>query len=647
MDFFEHQEAARGRTRLLVVLYLLAVAVIVAAVYLAVVVIFQTGRLWQPELLAVVAPVTLGLIALGTLFKVAQLARGGQAVAELLGGRRVDPGTTDLDERRLLNVVEEMAIASGTPVPSVYVLDGEPGINAFAAGRTPSDAVVAVTRGTLDLLSRDELQGVVAHEFSHILNGDMRLNLRLMGVLFGILVLAVVGYQLFRTSWYMGGGRRRGRRRGGDGLGMALLLLGLALTVIGYVGVFFARLIKAAVSRQREFLADAAAVQFTRDPGGIAGALKKIGGYRPGSQVQSVHAEEASHLFFAAGVSGFLSRLVSTHPPLVERIRRIEPGFDGRFPEVSPEVEAPPTTGRRVEPGPPPDAMVAVRPEEVTALAGSPRPEHVAYASALLDALPTPLAQAAHEPYGARAVVYALILDDDPAVRRGQLERLERHADPLVYAETERLAPLVAATGRLRRLPLAELCLPALRQLSERQYQAFRTNVAALVEADRVTSLFEYALQRMLVRRLERARGEGRPGREIGSLAPLRPAATVLLSTLAHLGHAGEAESRRAFEWAMGELFPGSAPAGSAPAPMPGTPARLAEVDRALGRLAAAAPGLQRRLLTACVTCLAADGKLTPDEAELLRAVADALELPLPPLLAATRAPTPALARTS
>src|SRR4051812_7989234 len=272
---------------------------------------------------------TLGIIGTGSFFKTLSLARGGRAVAELLDGRLGNPNSTDAQERKLLNIVEEMAIASGVPVPQVYVMDGEPGINAFAAGHSASDAAVSVTRGALTMLTRDELQGVIAHEFSHLLNGDMKLNLRLMGLIFGILCLTVIGRVLIRTS---------GKKN-------PLPLLGLALIIIGWVGVLFGRLIQAAVSREREFLADASAVQFTRNPSGLAGALKKIGGLAEGSQLQTNRAEEASHFFFANGLkSRFFG--FATHPPLIERIKALDPSFDGKYPTVvlpdTPAEVAPP-----------------------------------------------------------------------------------------------------------------------------------------------------------------------------------------------------------------------------------------------------------------------------------------------------------------
>src|ERR1039457_5080982 len=328
MDFFERQDQARRNTKLLVVYFVLGVAMLIVAVYAATLAIF-TGvasrhhhvydeqvqmALWNPQLFFGAALGTLAVIALGSGFKTLELAQGGSTVATMLGGRLVDPATSDPDERKLRNVVEEMAIAAGVPVPQIYLLPDEHGINAFAAGHSA---------GAVKRLTRDELQGVIGHEFSHILTGDTRLNLRLMGVIFGILCLAVIGRVLLYT------------RSSNSKDKNPLPLLGLALLVIGWIGVFFGRLIQAAVSRQREFLADASSVQFTRNPAGLAGALKKIGGLSYGSKLESAHAEEASHMFFGNGMGESFFHIMDTHPPLAERIRAIDPSFDGTFPPVS------------------------------------------------------------------------------------------------------------------------------------------------------------------------------------------------------------------------------------------------------------------------------------------------------------------------
>ena len=661
-DFFERQDDARRQTWRLVALFSLAVALIVLAVYAVVTGLEVAGGgeggmppLFDPARLGIVATAVLLVITSGSLYKIAALRDGGEAVARMLGGRLVDPTTRAPDERRLLNVVEEMALASGTPVPPVYVLDGEPSINAFAAGFTPGDAVVAVSRGSLDRLSRDELQGVIAHEFSHILNGDMRLSLRLMGLVHGILVVALLGQILLRVvgngPWTVRTSRDDDRKSEG-GVVVALLVLGVALLVIGSIGFFFGRLIKAAVSRQREFLADASAVQFTRNPEGLAGALKKIGGLAGGSAIRSVNAEQACHLFFSQGVPSFTS-LLATHPPLGERIRRLDPSFKGLFPEtegadfddaVGAHLAALATgpgaafTGKR---GPRP-----LDPDEAVATVGRPTPAHVEYASDLLVDIPPALDAAAREPFSARALVFALLLDPGEAVRRAQLARLDAADEPGTTAVVLKLRPWTEAAGPGARIALVDLTFPALRRLSPAQYKTFRASVEDLVKADRRVSLFEYTLHRMLQRHLDRAFFRTEPVSVVYlSMAPLHGDAVLLLSTLARLGHDDEAGAAGAFAVGTAKLRRGQtlerdealAPAGHC---------TLAAVDAALDRLARSAPEVKRRVLAACAACIADDGVVTPSEGELLRGISDSLDCPMPPLLDADpRHPGAAFAR--
>src|SRR5277367_6271665 len=404
MDFFERQDKARKKTKWLVIYFILAVAAMIVAIYIASLLIFSGVQLhqhrfndeqpqfdlWNPQIFLAVALGTIAIILIGSSYKTMALAAGGSAVSEMMGARLVSANTTDPDERKLLNVVEEMAIASGVPVPQVYVMDDEDGINAFAAGHKPGDATVTVTRGCMKLLSRDELQGVIGHEFSHILNGDMRLNLRLMGTIFGILCLAIIGRILLQTA--RGGGRSRGQN--------PLPILGLTLLIIGYIGVFFGRLIQAAVSRQREFLADASSVQFTRNPGGITGALKKIGGLgEMGSRLSHAHSEELSHMFFGNGISEPFIGLLETHPPLTDRIKAIDPNFDGNFPYLRYDGGAEPwdklPTQKRPSPMPnlfgtviggailaSGDSQVppVIKPHRVVPNIGNPTPLHLQYA---------------------------------------------------------------------------------------------------------------------------------------------------------------------------------------------------------------------------------------------------------------------------
>ncbi|MBK9654325.1 MAG: M48 family metalloprotease [Rhodanobacteraceae bacterium] len=324
MNFFAHQAAARAKSRRMLWLFALAVLAIVAAINVVVLLVFGIAVVPEspeqrdalvPALVASTA-VTLAVIGLGSLFKTLSLRGGGGSVARSMGGTLVPGDPRDFQLKRLRNVIEEMSIASGVPVPEIYVLDRESGINAFAAGFAPSDAAIAVTRGALDRLSRDELQGVIAHEYSHILNGDMRLNLRLMGLIFGLLVLGLTGRKVLEHM-RLGGSKKEGN---------AILLIALAVMIFGYLGVFLGRMIKAYISRQREYLADASAVQFTRLSHGLSGALMKIAAFEAGSRLTANDGEEVAHMLFGDGVG--YGALTATHPPLIERIRRIDPRFD-------------------------------------------------------------------------------------------------------------------------------------------------------------------------------------------------------------------------------------------------------------------------------------------------------------------------------
>jgi len=633
MDFFAYQDEARRKTALLIVYYAIAVVLIVLGVYLAFAGIFvgarakATGevdlaRLWNPDMFVWVTGGTLMVVILGTVFKISQLAGGGAAVARMLGGRTISGNTRDADERKILNIVEEMAIASGTPVPQVFILDNEPGINAFAAGVTPGNAVVAVTRGCVQQLSRDELQGVVAHEFSHIMNGDMRLNIRLMGVLNGILVIAITGYWIMRSTMHSGRSRSRGK-----GNSAPIALLGLALMGIGYVGVFFGKLIKSAVSRQREFLADASAVQFTRNPAGIAGALKKIGGFKAGSRIRSPNAEEASHFYFGNGLGRSFLNMMATHPPLEERISRIDASFEAES-EAGTAAAAPaPAAVSGFAAG---GERLAADPDEVVARVGAPKAEHLAYAREIVSQIPEPLAVAVREPFGARAAVYALLLSDDGTVRSAQMARLKMSADELVYEEARNLRREVAGLNATFKLPLVDLAMPALKELSASQYEQFRANVDVLVKADEEIDLFEYALRGVLKRHLDPAFGKAKPAViQYYDMKPLLKPAGELLTCLAYWGAEEQREAQRAFGSGVSRLQVETAPAMGAV-----ETAGLDAVDSALVRLAGASPALKKNIVAACTACIAADGKVTVEEAELLRSVADSLDCPLPPFTA-------------
>ena len=651
-DFFQQQDVARRNTAKLVVLFLLAVIAIILAIYLIVAFIYVASQesyggelmrpakpvpFWEPRLILWVSLGTITVIALGSLYKIAELSSGGESVALMLGGRLINPRTQDLAERRLLNVVEEMALASGVPVPPVYVLDKEESINAFAAGQTPSNAVIGVSRGALAYLNRDELQGVMGHEFSHILNGDMRLNLRLIGVLNGILVLAILGYYLMRAA---GSGSNGNSKNAGGRIG--LFFVGLGLLVIGYVGVIFGKLIKAAVSRQREYLADASAVQFTRYAGGIAGALRKIGGLSQGSRIKDAHAEECSHLFFGDAFGGAFAGLLSTHPPLADRIKRIDPSFNGVFPKVAPlpaeaDAVAPEAAvqagGLRAaaqkRPRGPKGKTLALDPTGISGRIGLPGAAQMVFASALLEAMSGPVREASHEPYAARAVVYALLLNREEDVRAKQLADLKSRIEELSYRETEKMAAEVDGMAEEARLPLVDVTLPALKRLSADQYGVFRQTVEALVAADAKIDLFEYVVQAVLLHHLDLQFGRVKPPAiRYHAITPLVPSLGTVLSTLAHAGQDNAADAQRALDQAAVVL-------GQAVTLLPREECTLPSLDRAMGELAQASPQIKKRVLTAAATCVAADGKVTVKEGELLRVVAALLDCPMPPLAAA------------
>jgi Zn-dependent protease with chaperone function len=647
MDFFAAQAAAKRKTAILVVWFALAWAGTVAIVLLLLELFLGSGLLGRAAtgtwavtgysrtvalspgaLLAAAAAGVTAVTLGGSAWHWARLARDGpHAVARMVGGVLVPRDTHDAAERRLVNVVEEMAIASGVPVPAIYVLPGERGINAFAAGFTPDRAVIAVTQGAVEALTRDEMQGVVAHEFSHLLNADARLNLRLVALIGGITVLAFIGRTLVRGLRRVEeGARARRMLRGGGRFRSSATLVGLALWAAGSIGAFFGRLIRAAVSRQREFLADAAAVQFTRNPEGLARALAKIA--LQGSALASAAAPEVSHFFFASGLrSGWLA----THPPIEERIRRIAPqGVAWRARGAVAGDVGPAGEGAPLAAGTASALANHAAAQGVSATVGNPEAHHVAYASELLGRLPAEIAAAARSAPGARALACALLADPDPAARDAQLACLP---DAAVRGEVARLAAALGPARREDRMALLDLALAALDTLPRAEADALVRDLGALASARRRAGVFEWAVQRIVRRRIAAALGEPRPARvEARSLEDVEVEALELLSTVAWLGAPDEAGAQAAVE-------AGAAALGRRGwRPLPRDRVRASRLDAALARLDGAAPGLKRRLLDACAACALADGRVVAAEEEVVRAVAASLGLPVPPLAAATSA---------
>jgi len=637
-DFFAKQENARRQSGRLLLLFALAVIGVSLAVYLVAALtrlwLFTwdgaaTG-FWHPQLFFWTTAGTFLFVAVASLWKIQELREGGAGIAVALGGKLVPPQTRDPQERQLRNVVEEMAIASGMSVPDLYLLERERGINAFAAGHGLNDAVVCVTRGAVELLSRDELQGVVAHEFSHILNGDVLLNLRLLGWLNGILVVSQAGEIMFRGL----------RRASGRGAG-AILAVAAALYAIGYVGYFFGQLIKSAVSRQREYLGDASAVQFTRNPGGLAGALKKIGGLTAGSRLDHPRAAEVSHMFFGNGMEEAWLHVLDSHPPLEERIRRLEPRFDGRFPKVQPLplplAETVAYVARPAQALPEPDpvlsgAAVAALLERV----GEPMQEHIDLARRLLSELPGPLVTASRDPIGACALVYGLLLDADPAVRKRQEQLVVAHDGMAVAGELRRLLPAMEGLTPQVRLPLLDLSLPALRSLSHEQFLRLKETTGALSAADSRESLFEFTLRYLLLRHLE-PRFVPSPSRpvQLYGIRGVQKECSCVLTSLARVGHRDENAARGAFARGAMILHEPKADFHFLPAAECGT----GLLERAFATLDGTSAQIKRRLLAACLECIVHDRTVRVGEVELFRAIADALGCPVPPWLDLCRVP--------
>ncbi len=679
MDFFEHQDRARKKTGLYLFLFGIAIFLIAVVIYFLLIWGMKMGTsdpaaaaqiawvnpaLFSGTLLGVVV-----IVLLGSVYKIHLLSSGGgKAVAEMLGGHLIPRHSTQRDERKLLNVVEEMAIASGVPVPEVYLLEDQ-AINAFAAGNTTSDAVVGVTRGCMEQLSRDELQGVVAHEFSHILNGDMRLNIRLMGLLHGILVIALIGYVFFRFSGSIARSTSRSRDKGaGMGLAGAVFITGLALYVVGYIGVFFANLIKSAVSRQREFLADASAVQFTRNPEGIAGALKKIG-QSYGSKISDAHASEASHLFFASSLSGFWAGLFATHPPLPERIRAIE-GLRAGMPSEPPKKYTAASAARENQqkadaakskpplsplPGVVIPGMPGVIPgdnalrdalgvsmlaagagheqrrgalEQIAATAPEPQNHHLQFAAAYLDSLPGSIQTATTDPFAARAVILHLLLtgqNHSPADRDALAAQV---ADEPLLREFRTLAPDFESIALTSRLTLLDMCVPALKQLSPAQYKEFRSGVLKLISIDGQVDFLEFCLERTLVGHLDIFFQLTPPPRvEFYTLEAVGKDCQVLLSCLAHVG-AGNVEGALAAYndgWKALKISTGGGLLAL-------DQCTIEALGNALDKLQRLSPPLKMQFLSSCSKVVLSNNQINDSEGELIRAYAENLGVPLPPM---------------
>lgn len=666
MDFFERQHQAKKKTGYLVFLFCVSVLLISLLNHLLVATVlgassvreenmeFRTTAYTDPAVAVLVFMGTFAVIGLAGLFRRVQLSGGGSSIAAMMGGRLVNMATTDLDERKLMNVVEEMAIASSVALPEVYVMEGEEAINAFAAGYTLDDAVIGVTEGCMRKLSRDELQGVIAHEFSHILNQDMKLNLRLVAVVFGLIALAVIGRVLLRIGFYSSHGRsRRSSENGGGGGALAIGIIGLGLMATSGLGIFMGNLIKSAVSRQREYLADSSAVQFTRNPGGLAGALKKIGAFSGGSRLLNTpNAEEASHMFFGNALSLSWFSMTSTHPPLLERIQLLEPSFDGDFSGVRFDQSPPPrrqgapakTSSGFPIPGVG-DALGQALPPVIMGLAadgqvqvgstaavadsiGNPTQQHIDFAAALLASLPEEVSAASHDTHDACALVCALLLDPkDGSVQKKQLGQVDKLFGEQMAKTTLKLSAEVASLDPRAKLPVADLAVGSLRRMAKDQFERFTELLESLAAADEKIDLFEFSLSKLVIRHLEpHFLKQQKKTARYYSLKNLSHECSVLISSLACTAGSNDETIQTAYDAGASHLD------ATRLTKLPNVDCGLQELDQALVTLDGVTIKLKRKLIEAAVATVSADGYLQIQEAELLRAISDSLGCPMPPL---------------
>lgn len=631
MDFFERQRAARSTSLRLVLLFTLAVVSTVVVNDVIVVILFRdapTGTL--VGYLIGVTVITLLIIGGGTASKMIALRAGGAAVAQSVGATAVDPSTSDPRLRRFVNIVEEMSIASGVPVPRLFVLEQEPGINAFAAGYSPADAAITVTSGALDRLNRDELQGVIGHEFSHVLNGDMRLNVRLIGLLNGILLLGLIGLRFLQ----FGGGRSRDSKNGNP-----LLVIAIAMVVLGFVGQFFAGLIKAAVGRQREWLADASSVQFTRQTTGLVGALKKIAGLPTGSTLSDRHgAKQVSHMLFGEG--GRLSSLYATHPPLDQRIAALDPTFDpNEIARLREEYAAKQPDGMaedvsmglaEVPPAAAPGRAESVRldPTQISSRVGTLTAGDLARGAALSQRIPADYRTLAGEQSNAVPLLLAMLIDDRPDVRDRQLQIVTARLGARTAVTAVRLADRLDRLEPMLHLPVVALATPSLVSRPQPERDALVAALDELARADSSITVFEYCMTRLVGNHLLDAGSparRSRPGR--ASAGAMQDAALNLLAAVAAAGNPDPAAAERAFRAGLTKLLPGTSFAYRPPA----------QVWRALDAGWAALDSLheqdKRVLVESLVAAVADDGVVTASEAELLRTACALVHCPLPPLI--------------
>lgn len=638
MDFFSHQEKARNYTKVLMVYFLIAMLLIVAAVNVVVYYFFiflesypYTPQNWFSEgLVYYVSGATILLIVSGSLFRWQKLKSGGHVVAEMLGASLLDLHTSDMKRRQLIHVIEEMSIASGVPLPVIYVMESESGINAFVAGYLPTEAVMVVSKGAIEALNREEMQGVVAHEYSHILNGDMQINIKLMAMLAGILMISLTGRLLMRGSssrHHMSSRRISGNNKSGS----ALAVLGLLLLLVGYVGVFCGRLIKAAVSRQREFLADAAAVQFTRNPQGIASALNKIAESVYGSRIEDAQVEGMSHMCFSEAIKTHFNQWMATHPPLDKRISRVYPGFLSRIKarQMTENIQAAAQQDSAINTESPVSMFtssepVAMTSAQVSESVGKVDQAHIDYAASLHQSFSDELLMAIHVTETSKSVVWAMIL------AKMDLKSHLKNVHDCLGAENiisiNKYKDEVFNLKDAQRLPLFDLLLPALKQMNKDDKADFIDKCKAVIKCDNRYTVFEFVILSLLQQHLSESAGQDVKVKYY-SYKALGNELQMLLSVMSQSTGSASVERENIYS----SIAKGFSLTELTLLPMQSISA--SKIQNALKKLSQMSPLLKRNVIEACADIAMDDGKLKSTEAELLRAISESLNCPMPPLL--------------
>ncbi len=651
MYFFDQQERAKRKSVVLVILYTIAVGLSIGLVYLLALwaaaicryfynvigsyydmdgtfVPLSNPGLWNVWIFAIV--IMLGLVVMvgATLRRIRFMGSGAESVALLMGGTLVDPRTQDSVHKRLLNIVEEMAIASGLPIPMVYVLLREPGINAFSSGFSHDATAIAVTQGALDMLTREELQAVVAHEFCHILYGDTQLKTLMAGLLHGLMM----PWHVVRIS-LMGIVRGHSAVPHPIALGIVVVtaVVSVPLIVVTQISAIIAAWLKRHVSVQREYLADAAAVQFTRNGMALAGAFKKIGGYIAGSRVLSPEHEYASHFFFANPLaSGMLSwAWLLVHPPLEKRIRRIDPGFDGTFARVAskPNLHAgDPVTSM-------PEGVQLKTVEHTMAfldVAEMPDRNHLDAACHLLRGLQHQVEMYAREPQLAPVIVYAFLLSQDAGVRQQQRNKLVATVSSDTLDTLDMLSADLADRKRDAFLAAIKLAARSLRSLAPADQAQLMQNVEALIAVDGKVSFLEAAIRQAVRQEVGHSvqNPKGATHRKMPA-SEFRKTCRALLSCLAYWGTYDIVEEEDAYKAGMREV---QEPHETVPDMLAAAECTQALFTAALENFAPLPASQRNTVMDACHACIASNNVATDDDIRLFRNIAAALKCPMPEL---------------